>query len=302
MKLYGISMVRNEADIVRVNVLYHLSLGFDRLLILDDGSEDGTDRVLKELSRDPRVRWIRGEDEVFKQGEVFTALAREAYREGADWVVPVDADDFWRARRGRFKDVLSRTDAAALHARTVDYVQRREQKTSSPDALLHMTRRVAAPVGRDQARALLEAGKTSYVAMERVRRWIFRPSPETSLVRGAHAVEGVEGPRKKTEEIFCMHAPLRSRAILEAKAISAARRGNKKAEAALGPGWLYSRWRGMQQASGLEEEWAANSYQDDHLDVYGEPQPLVFDPALRDAVAPFVRLPIRQRLRGLLSR
>ena len=296
-------MVRNEADIVRVNVLYHLSIGFDRLLIFDDGSEDGTDLVLKDLARDPRVQWTSGTNQVFQQGEVFTELAREAHQDGADWIVPVDADDFWRARRGDLKKVLSETNAGALHVQTVDFIQRREQLASSPESLLHMTRRVENPVGRSEARELLNAGKTSYVAMERVRRWIFRPSADISLVRGAHKVEGIEGPKHKTDEIFCMHAPLRSRAILEAKAISASRRGNEKSTSGLGPGWLYSRWRGMQEASGLEEEWAANSYHDDRLDIYGNPQPVIFDPTFRDSVAPFVRHEPRKRwLRKLLSR
>ena len=46
MRLYGVSMIRNEADIIRVNILYHLSIGFDRLLVVDNGSTDGTDRIL----------------------------------------------------------------------------------------------------------------------------------------------------------------------------------------------------------------------------------------------------------------
>ena len=303
MRLYGISMVRNEADIIRINVLYHLSVSFDRIFIFDDGSTDGTKRILKKLSRDPRVRWTSGTNSNFRQGEVFTGLAREAHREGADWVVPVDADDFWHARPGSFKAVLSATGAVALSVKTIDFIQRREQRKSVPEALLHMTRRVEEPVGRGEAPKLLKEGKTSYVEMARVPRWIFRPSADISLVRGAHSVEGIEGPREKTDEIFCMHAPLRSQAILEAKAISASRRGRKKPGAGLGPGWLYSRWQEMQEESGLEEEWAANSYQNDSLNIHGEPHPVVFDPTFRDSVAPFVRPSYQDRLfRKLLSR
>ena len=150
MKLYGISMVRNEVDVIRVNVLYHLSIGFDRLLIFDDDSEDGTDLVLKELARDPRIRWTRGASQDFKQGEVFTELAREAHREGADWVVPIDADDFWYARGGDLKGVLARSSAAVLQVRHIDFIQQREQRKSTPEGLLRMTMRVADPVARDE--------------------------------------------------------------------------------------------------------------------------------------------------------
>ena len=51
MLVYGISMIRNEADLVRLNVLYHLSLGVDRMLVVDNGSTDGTDGLLKQSLR-----------------------------------------------------------------------------------------------------------------------------------------------------------------------------------------------------------------------------------------------------------
>lgn len=299
MKLYGLSMVRNEADIIRVNVRYHLSAGFDRMLIVDNGSTDGTDEVLRRLSKDSRVRWTRDSSSSFRQGEVFTELAREAHSEGADWIVPIDADDFWHAPGGDIREVLARTGAVALQVDTIDFVQRREQRKASPEALLHMTRRVPEPVGRKHAHEMLEAGKTSYVEMARVPRWISRPSALTEMVRGAHSVEGIEGPREKTDGIICLHAPLRSLSTLEAKADSASRRGAKKA--GLGPGWHVSRWKSLHEASDLEREWAANSYADDHLDIYGEPHPVIFDPTFRDLVSPFVNRSLWRRLSDRLS-
>jgi len=38
----------------------------------------------------------------------------------------------------------------------------------------------------------------------------------------------------------------------------------------------------------MRQEWAANSYEDGHLDVYGEKHSVVLDTRLRDAVAPYV--------------
>ncbi len=59
MKIFGLMMVRNEADVLRVNVLHHLDQGVDYFLIVDNGSWDGTDEVLQDLSRNGRVGWIR---------------------------------------------------------------------------------------------------------------------------------------------------------------------------------------------------------------------------------------------------
>jgi hypothetical protein len=52
--------------------------------------------------------------------------------------------------------------------------------------------------------------------------------------------------------------------------------------------WHIRRWRRLAEEGALEEEWRANSYADESLDVYGKPHPVVFDPRLRDAVAPWI--------------
>jgi hypothetical protein len=279
-------MVRNEEDIVRINVLYHLSLGFDRLLIVDNASTDGTRRELRRLGKDPRVRWMRDRGS-FRQGEVFTELARQASSEGADWVAPVDADDFWYVRGSSIKKVLADSGAAALRVRHVDFIQRREQRESSPEELLYMIRRVPEPVDRVLAPELLAAGKVSYIEMARLQKLISRASEAVKMVKGAHSLEGVEGPVRRTDELVLLHAPLRSLAHLESRASSADRRFGTSA--ALGPGWHARRWQKLKQEGVLEKEWAANSYADDgRLDVYGAPHETIFDATLRDAVAPFL--------------
>ncbi len=300
MRLYGVSMVRNEADIVGANVLYHLAAGFDRILIVDNASTDGTRGVLKRLGRDPRVRWTRDRGS-FRQGEVFTELARQAFAEGADWVAPVDADDFWYARNSSIKEVLAGSDASALKVRHLDFIQRRGQRESSPDELLTMTRRVPEPVDRALAPDLLAAGKVSYVEMARLHKLVSRASDVIKMVKGAHALDGVHGPVEETDELVLLHAPLRSLAHLESRAASADRRtGTGKS---LGPGWHARRWQKLRDEGALEEEWAANSYgEDGSLDVYGVPHETVLDPTLRDAVAPFLERPTPSRWRRFLRR
>lgn len=289
MRLYGVSMVRNEADIVRANVLYHLAAGFDRLLIVDNASTDGTRRALKRLGSDPRVRWTSDRGS-FRQGEVFTQLARQAFAEGADWVAPVDADDFWYAPNSSVKEVLAASGASALGVRHLDFIQRRGQRESSPDELLTMTRRAPEPVDRALAPDLLAAGGVSYVEMARLHKLVSRASEAMKMVKGAHSLRGVDGPVAETDELVLLHAPLRSLAHLESRAASADRRTGTGAS--LGPGWHARRWQKLEREGALEAEWAANSYDEDgSLDVYGVPHGTVFDPTLRDAVAPFLERP-----------
>jgi glycosyltransferase involved in cell wall biosynthesis len=289
VQVHGLLVARNEVDIIRTNVLYHLSLGLDRLLVVDNGSSDGTDQVLRELGKDPRVRWTRDEG-LFYHGHIATELAREAFREGADWVVPIDADEFWHAPGGNFRGVLEESEAGALRARLLNFFQRREQRESAPDALLYMTRRIREPVvtergNRKLARELVESHKISKLEIE-LKKWVSRPTADIEIVFGNHKVEGVAGLKRESHEIVCLHAPIRARARLDGKAEV----GERSEETGSDPnqGWHVKRWRRLRDEGRLEQEWAANSYAGEFLDVYGVRRKTVFDPTLRDAVAPFL--------------
>ena len=187
--------------------------------------------------------------------------------------------------------MLADSGAAALRVRHLDFIQRRKQRQSSPDELLTMTRRVPEPADRALAPELLAAGKISYIEMARLHKLVSRASEAIKMVKGAHSLDGVEGPAVETGDLVLLHAPLRSLAHLESRAASADRRTGTGA--VLGPGWHARRWRKLREEGALEEEWTANSYDDDgYLDVYGARHETVFDPTLRDAVAPFVNRPV----------
>jgi glycosyltransferase involved in cell wall biosynthesis len=271
VRVYGLLVIRNEVDIISTNILYHLSLGLDQLLIIDNGSSDGTDQVLRELSqKDPRVRWTRDE---------------------GDWVVPIDADEFWHAPAGSFRRVLEESGAGALRAPGLNFIQHREQEESSPEALLHMTRRVPEPIAaergnRKPAAELVESQQIASVEIEPVRKWISRPTSTIEMYRGNGRVEEVAGLKRVTDKIVRLHAILRSRARLKAKAEG----GERSKEAGSKPNQSshLTRWKRLRDEGRLEQEWAANSYAGEYLDVYGVRRKTIFDPTLRDVVAPFL--------------
>jgi len=281
--VYGVSMVRNEADLIRLNVLYHLASGIDRMLVVDNGSTDGTDEILQQLSlQHAEVRWSR-DDGPFLPSRVMTKLAREAFEEGADWVVPVDADEFWHARGGDLRRVLENEEVGVLRAQAVNFIQRRSQRESSPDALIYMTRRTELPVGPPgHAQSLVESRKIAFVEKAYPQKCICRPTAEVKIETGHHSISGADGPTMRTERIVCLHAPMRSRAALVERVTSASR----AAAAGRNPNQGRNRRRlaALRDEKAIDEEWAANSYEDDFLDVYGDKHPVVFDPSLRDAL------------------
>jgi hypothetical protein len=210
-------------------------------------------------------------------------LAREAFWQRADWVVPFDADEFWWVRNGDLRKTLAATTAAALSFPAINFVQRRQQFMATEAGLLTMTRRAPWTVATSQA--LLETKLIAYVEARCVAKWIFRPSVTIEVAAGNHALSAV-GRADQGHGIVCLHAPVRSKACLERKAD----KGMRELENGSPPeqSWHLKRWARLHAAGELDQEWAANSYRGTTLDVYGQKHPLIVDHRLRDAVAPFL--------------
>jgi hypothetical protein len=103
-----IAMIRNEVDILPA-FLGHVAHLFDFALLVDHHSEDGSSDLLDRASADwPGLHVWRLTAPGYWQSAVMTALAQEAFRRGADWVVPLDADEFLRlANRPALETILS---------------------------------------------------------------------------------------------------------------------------------------------------------------------------------------------------
>jgi predicted O-methyltransferase YrrM len=284
MRVFGLMVVRNEADILHLNLLHHLNNGIDQLLVIDNGSTDSTPELLARFSRTGRVAWLQ-HDGAFRQAEMITALASEAYLRGSDWVIPIDADEFWYAPAGDLRALLESSKEAALEIDVVNFIQRRAQTGPSPDALLHMTRRAPQVYGPvERIAELVETQQAAFVEIQYPSKWISRATAGLQIGVGNHSIAFLNGPRAKTGKIVCLHAPLRSRAVLEARVPQAERyrqAGNNQV-------WHVFRWERVAGENGLDREWASNSYEDDSLDVDENLHPVVFDARLRDLVAPWV--------------
>ena len=90
----AISMVRNEADVIESFVRHTLRFA-DRLYITDHRSEDATREILSALvSEGLPILVTYYEQEGYAQSEIMTKQLYQAIDDGADIVLPLDADEF----------------------------------------------------------------------------------------------------------------------------------------------------------------------------------------------------------------
>ena len=111
MRLVAVSIVKNEADIIEPFVRHTLAW-VDHHLVFDYDSTDGTREILGALQREglPVTLFTDGAPGHLQQARSnhLTRLAAQAH--GADWVLPLDADEFLT---GPDRPALERSLAAA---------------------------------------------------------------------------------------------------------------------------------------------------------------------------------------------
>ena len=101
MKLVAITRILNEADIVEAFVRHTCAL-VDHHILLDNGSIDGTLDILRALRAEGLSVEVHPSNTVafaeMEQNNVLFLLAASV--RGADWVLPLDADEFVDVRGG----------------------------------------------------------------------------------------------------------------------------------------------------------------------------------------------------------
>jgi Glycosyl transferase family 2 len=281
----GICMVRDEADIIETTVRYHLDQGLGIIYIVDNGSTDGTLEIVERLSRyDPRMYWTEDRGK-FHQSEALTSMARDASRDGAEWIVPFDADEFWFAPSGLARE-LSECQGGYLRASVINYIQRREVVYLSRGAVLQAEYRVDKQRGpAEHSRSLVENDEISFVEMEYPPKHISRAAVGLEISAGNHAVSGA-GQMVIMPTIRCLHVPLRARDILQLKV-----QQSRRLDEAGYPewhGWHLRRLARLAEAGLLDEEWMRNSQSSGVLQTARGAIRLVYDPILKHLLSQYM--------------
>jgi hypothetical protein len=161
--------------------------------VTDHRSTNGSAEMLAAAARQMPLTLRPFPHRDFRQGQVLTALARAAFTEGADWVLPLDADEF--------PDV---EDRRALEARLAGVAE-------GSVALLRW--RNAHPLARGRFEAAgryeLSAAPSPFRKVA-LPRGLFEAAPAFVLTHGSHAVElpGATEPPPAAEVGHLRHLPI----------------------------------------------------------------------------------------------
>lgn len=113
MRLHGLAMIRNEADIVESFVRHNLNF-LDGLTVIVHRSSDGTGEILDALGKEGLALELMPLDELgFYQGQRISQAARSVFaRQRPDFLFTLDADEFLRAAsRAALHDTLGAVPA-----------------------------------------------------------------------------------------------------------------------------------------------------------------------------------------------
>ena len=203
MMLVMTLLVRDEGDILREHLDYHLNAGVDLVVATDHRSQDGTTELLQSYAREGVLILLREDGEFAQQAAWQTRMARLAASEyGADWIIHSDADEFWWPRGASLKDALTPVPHrfGVVYGLMQNFVPHLE---SHGWFVERMTVRLAgaAPIN-DPATPFRPVTKVAH-----------RGDPRVVMQKGGgHQVFGVEGDSLRAWHPFeVLHFPFRSR-------------------------------------------------------------------------------------------
>lgn len=137
MSIFAICMTKDEEDIIGYT-LPRMAAQVDQVLIADNLSTDATRDILHTCANQMGNITISDDPEVaYLQSVKMTRLAEHARDQGADWVVPFDADEVWMLPE------LSPIppSVSVLHAELYDHVVTGHDDFSDPDPVTRIAYR-----------------------------------------------------------------------------------------------------------------------------------------------------------------
>lgn len=254
MKLVMILLVRDEADIVRQNIAFHLACGVDHVIAIDNGSVDGTRDILADLVGQTPLTIVDEPGRDYAQSTwVNQAIFQAKDHLKADWIFSNDADEFWLTQDNDLKAELTRTPAHILNVTRRNMVFAHDAPPPEGGWAQGLVYRVADPVARPPIDDIYEDNlPCPYFYMNLPPKVIFRAEGFGGIGMGNHNAQFVSDVTKAEAEMVIYHYPVRSAAQFERKVVQGGAAFLNHKNLGKMTGWHWRRWHRMEQAGGIE--------------------------------------------------
>lgn len=273
MKFAAFLGVKDEFELVDKAINHLRAIGVDLVFAWDLNSRDGTLELLLARGReDAGLKVIQGDDADYDSCSTFAAVrgaAAEAAEASYDWLLFLDADEFWLPASGRLADCADLLEADVLSVRrfNVPLLASREPSDESELAFdpLHYedVLLVVEPIPnfRDHLHAHPETPWSRGVPIPKI---MARPQFIESVEMGMHDLKARAGQplrRATPKDLIIAHRPFTTKSRF-ARKIANIRKFLTYYDEVLGPdlAWHWRRWLEIVDRDGLDQEFNRNVF------------------------------------------
>ena len=196
MKIFSISRIKNEEDIIESFIRYHLNF-IDGMVIIEDYSNDKTYDILQKLKNENLpIHIYRNSKQPIPQEEVINNAFNIALNDfSADLIIPLDCDEFLVCKNGgNPRDILENLHEDRYYQvfwRT--YLPNLDEKSFS----LNNLKTIRDPFLDDRSKIIIPAKLTE--------------NYEVTITPGAHSVENKDILFEELYELRIAHIPIRNK-------------------------------------------------------------------------------------------
>ncbi len=212
-KLVMTLFVRNEADIIRHNIDFHINQGVDFIIATDNGSVDGTREILVEYEKKGVLHLLEKRAYTYRQAFWVNRMSRIAFEDyKANIIFHCDADEFWQSKTGNLKDELIKeagTDVLVVNLVNVLLEDRNGAESFPGDSRWAVVNPIETDNFEEDSK-----GKNLYL-FRYPPKVIFKTNKKfLEVTTGNHAIVDMDSTinMKVSREITIYHYPLRNKA------------------------------------------------------------------------------------------
>jgi len=247
-------LVRDEVDIIDENIKYHLENGVDMIVVIDNGSKDGTRDILDKYVKKGVLFYEVEDNHTFEQDKWVTRLIGIALKKyNATHVINCDADEFWTSKYGNLKRSIAENyfaDIIKVGVRNfLPPISKKSKGFRSKDFKYYVAKTVLCP-GEVEKRISGDLLRYEYPEKIITSRKI------TSIGYGNDSVNSkVPIKEVKSESIFIRHYPIRSYSQFRGKVINGGSSYRKNPTKNPSIGWHWKRWYDIYEKGDLQGEY-----------------------------------------------